>query len=273
MRPASFNLKASGILALSLVACLSLSLAARMPDDPTSSAALAAGGPVIVQAQNAGGNPNAFVPEPGFKKLFDGRTLAGWRGKEGFWSVEDGAIVGRTTKDRPSEGNTFLFAQAGDKDLIVDDFEVRLSYRITADNDKNFANSGIQYRSKDRGNFVAAGYQADFEAGTTFSGILYDEAGGAGGRGIMAMRGEQVTWDRGAKKAVTGHLGKSEEIQAKIKKDDWNDYVVIARGAHLQHFINGVPTVDVFDEAEGKRLSSGILALQLHAGQPMTVRF
>ena len=273
MRPASFNLKASGILALSLVACLSLSLAARMPDDPTSSAALAAGGPVIVQAQNAGGNPTAFVPEPGFKKLFDGRTLAGWRGKEGFWSVEDGAIVGRTTKDRPSEGNTFLFAQAGDKDLIVDDFEVRLSYRITADNDKNFANSGIQYRSKDRGNFVAAGYQADFEAGTTFSGILYDEAGGAGGRGIMAMRGEQVTWDRSAKKTVTGHLGKSEEIQAKIKKDDWNDYVVIARGMHLQHFINGVPTVDVVDEAEGKRLSSGILALQLHAGQPMTVRF
>ena len=94
-----------------------------------------------------------------------------------------------------------------------------------------------------------------------FSGILYDEAGGAGGRGIMAMRGEKVTWTSDGKKEVTGRLGKSEEIQAKIKKDDWNEYVVIARGNRLQHFINGVPTVDVFDDAEGKRLDSGILAL------------
>ncbi|HWE35195.1 MAG TPA: family 16 glycoside hydrolase [Isosphaeraceae bacterium] len=227
----------------------------------------------IVEAQLAGREPNVFVPEPGFKKLFDGRTLDGWRGKEGLWSVQDGAIVGRTTREHPTRGNTFLFAKGGDKDLIVDDFELRLSYKITADNDKNFANSGIQYRSKDKGNFVAAGYQADFEAGTTFSGILYDEAGGAGGRGIMALRGEQVTWTKDGKKEVTGHLGKSEDIQAKIKKDDWNEYTVIARGDHLQHFINGVPTVDVFDEAEGKRLTSGILALQLHAGEPMTVRF
>ena len=72
---------------------------------------------------------------------------------------------------------------------------------------------------------------------------------------------------------MTGRLGTSEEIQAKIKKDDWNEYVVIARGNHLQHFINGVPTVDVYDDSEAKRLDSGILALQLHAGEPMTVRF
>jgi putative heme-binding domain-containing protein len=227
----------------------------------------------IVAALIAGRQPDVFVPEPGFNKLFDGRTIAGWRGKDGFWSVEAGAIVGRTTKEHPTQGNTFLFAKAGDKDLIVDDFELRLSYRITADNDKKVANSGIQYRSKDRGNFVAAGYQADFEAGPTFSGILYDEAGGAGARGIMAMRGEQVTWTRGGKKEVTGHLGKSAEIQAKIKQDDWNEYVVIARGNHLQHFINGIATVDVFDDVQVKRLDSGILGLQLHAGPPMTVRF
>src|SRR5262249_13725486 len=75
------------------------------------------------------------------------------------------------------------------------------------------------------------------------------------------------------RKEVMGRLGTSEEIQAKIRKDDWNEYTVIARGNHLQHFINGVPTVDVFDDTESKRLDSGILALQLHAGPPMTVRF
>ena len=227
----------------------------------------------IVEALLTGRRPDVFVPEPGFHALFDGRSLAGWDGRPGFWSVADKAIIGRTTKENPLTGNTFLFAKAGGKDLIVDDFELRLSYRITADNDKGFANSGIQYRSQNRGNFVAAGYQADMENGSQHSGILYDEAGGAGGRGIMANRGETVTWTSSGKKEITGRLGSSEEIQAKIKKDDWNEYVVIARGNHIQHFINGAPTVDVFDDVQAKRLDKGILALQLHAGEPMTIRF
>ena len=154
----------------------------------------------------------------------------------------------------------------------MDDFELRFSYRIIANNPSGFANSGVQYRSKDLGNFVVGGYQADFEAGTTFSGILYDEAGGAGGRGIMAQRGELVTWTADGKKSVTGRLGESEAIQAKIKPNDWNEYVIIAQGNRLQHFINGVQTVGVIDEAEGKHLASGVLALQLHAGEPMTVQ-
>jgi putative heme-binding domain-containing protein len=227
----------------------------------------------IVEALIAGRTPDVFVPEPGFRKLFDRRTLAGWEGRPGFWSVEDRAIVGRTTRENPLRGNTFLFARNAGKNLIVDDFELRLSYKITADNTSGFANSGVQYRSRDKGDFVAAGYQADMEAGPMFTGVLYDEAGGAGGRGIMANRGEKVAWTSDGKKEVTGRLSSAREYQYKIKQNDWNEYLVIARGNHLQHFINGVPTVDVFDDAEGKRLESGILALQLHAGQPMTVRF
>jgi putative heme-binding domain-containing protein len=226
----------------------------------------------ILEALIAGRAPNVFVPEPGFKKLFNGHDLTGWAGRSEFWSVQDGAITGKTTKENPAKGNTFLIAQAGDKPLIVDDFELRFSYRIAADNNAGFANSGLQYRSKDLGNFVVGGYQADFEAGSRFSGILYDEARVAGGRGIMAQRGELVTWSADGKKTVTGSLGKSADIQAQIKPNDWNEYVIIAEGNRLQHFINGVQTVGVIDDAEGKRLSSGILALQLHAGEPMTVQ-
>ena len=36
--------------------------------------------------------------EEGFVSLFDGKTLKGWRGKKGFWTVENGAIVGKTPK-------------------------------------------------------------------------------------------------------------------------------------------------------------------------------
>src|SRR5204863_7912585 len=92
-------------------------------------------------------------------------------------------------------------------------------------------------------------------------------------RGIMAARGEKVVWDKDCKKQVTGSLGKSEDLQAVIKKADWNDYVIVAEGNHLQHFINGKQTVDVTDDCEAKRAMNGVLALQLHAGQPMTAQF
>lgn len=207
--------------------------------------------------------------EPGFTSLFNGKDLTGWAGRTNHWSVQDGAITGVTTKENPAKGNNFLIWRGG----TVGDFELRLSYKIVANNTAGFANSGIQYRSLERDNFVAAGYQADFEAGKTYSGILYDEAGGAGKRDIMAARGEKVVWDENCKKQVVGSVGKSEEIQAAIKKDEWNDYEVVAKGNHLVHKINGVTTVDVTDNCESKRLKSGILALQLHAGQPMTVQF
>lgn len=203
--------------------------------------------------------------EEGFKAIFNGKDLTEWDGNPKFWSVKDGTITGQTTAENPTRGNTFIVWKGG----TVEDFELRLSYKIVG------GNSGIQYRSKvvNQANWVVGGYQGDFEAGTRFSGILYDEAGVAGGRGIMAERGEKVIWDKDCKKQVTGSVGKSDEIQARIKKEDWNDYVIIAKGSHLRHFINGVPTVDVTEECESKQLKSGVLALQLHQGPPMTVQF
>ena len=150
------------------------------------------------------------------------------------------------------------------------DFELRCSFKLVANNDDGFANSGVQYRSKvlDADKWVVGGYQADMEAGPTYSGILYEERMT---RGIMAARGEKVVWSKECTKQVTGSLGSADELGKAIKKNDWNDYVVIARGNHLQHFINGKQTVDVTDEtAVGAK--KGILALQLHAGAPALVQ-
>ena len=121
----------------------------------------------------------------------------------------------------------------------------------------------------DPANWVVHGYQADMEAGSTYTGILYEE----GGRGIMVGRGEKVVWSQDGKKQVAGSVGKADEIQAAIKKGDWNDYVIIAKGNHLQQFINGNQTVDLVDEEAAKRAMSGVLALQLHAGPPMMAQF
>lgn len=210
------------------------------------------------------------IDESGLRNLFNGRDLAGWEGNPAFWSVKNGVITGRTTTENPAKENTFLVWKEGS----VDDFELRLSYKITPDNKVGFANSGIQYRSKvvDPGNWVVGGYQADIEAGKTYTGILYEERG----RGILAKRGQRTVIKEvngKTKVDVVGEVGKSDEIQAGIKTDDWNEYVIIAKGNHLTHSINGKTTVDVIDEQETKAAKSGVLALQLHAGEPMTVQF
>jgi uncharacterized protein (TIGR03067 family) len=206
--------------------------------------------------------------EEGFTSLFNGKDLTGWDGNPALWSVKDGAIVGQTSESNPIKNNTFLIWTNG----TVGDFELRCSFKIEPLNDKNFANSGIQYRSKvlDPKGWVVGGYQADMEAGKTYTGILYEERMT---RQIMAARGEKVVWDKDCKKQVTGSLGSSDGIQAAIKQGNWNDYVIIAQGNHLQHFINDRQTIDVTDDCESKRAMNGVLALQLHAGQPMRVQF
>lgn len=215
---------------------------------------------------------SASISLAGETQLFNGKDLTGWKGQPEFWSVKDGAITGQTTKEVPVKENTFLIW-----DGEVGDFELSFKYKIVDENGeaKGFGNSGVQYRSKvvKPEYSVLSGYQADFEVGKTYSGILYEEKG----RGILAKRGEKVVIHEGAapnkpKLEVTGEVGKSDEIQAGIHLGDWNDYKIVAKGGHLQHFINGMQTVDVTDEtAVGAK--TGLLGLQLHAGKPMTVQF
>ena len=200
--------------------------------------------------------------EEGFVSLFNGKDLEGWDGNPKFWSIKDGTITGQTTKENPTKGNTFIIWRNGN----VDDFELRLQYKIIN------GNSGIQYRSKDFGNWVVGGYQGDFEAGNTYSGILYEEKG----RGILAQRGQMTSVVRNGDKhrvEVLGSLGASEDIQSHINKEDWNDYKIIAVENRFVHVINNRVTAIVIDNDDDKRVGSGILALQLHAGPPMTVQF
>ncbi|MCA9200020.1 MAG: DUF1080 domain-containing protein [Planctomycetales bacterium] len=195
----------------------------------------------------------------GFTALFDGKSLDGWDGNPDFWRIEDGTITGQTTKDNPTKGNTFLIYRDGE----FANFELQLQFRIVG------GNSGIQYRSKEADKWVIGGYQADFDAPGQYSGILYEERG----RGILAMRGNKVVINADGSKENVGQTTPEAEILDAIKKEEWNDYRVIADGNHLIHEINGKVTVDVTDNQVEKRAASGLLALQLHAGPPMLVQF
>jgi type 1 glutamine amidotransferase len=201
-----------------------------------------------------------------WEALFDGKTLNGWDGDPQTWSVQDGAITGKTYNEegKKLKRNTFIVWRGGE----VDNFELELEYKIVN------GNSGIQYRSFELpdAKWGIGGYQADFEAGDTYSGILYGEQY----RGILALRGEStelVRTDGKFEKKVTGSVGDTKEIQQKIRKEDWNTYRIVADGYHFQHFINDVKTVDVTDSDLQERRAAGLLALQAHTGPAMTVQF
>lgn len=197
--------------------------------------------------------------EKGFTSLFDGKTLAGWKGLEGYWSVEDGAITGTNTRERPLQHNTFLVWQDG----RPADFELRFTFRIVG------GNSGLQYRSKlvDEAKFIVAGYQADIDGGTEYGGMLYEERG----RAFIAWRGERVTIAADGTRTVD-KFGERAELLKAIRAEDWNDYVIVAKGNHLRHWINGTLMAELTDLEKEKAATEGILAIQLHSGPPMKVQ-
>lgn len=225
---------------------------------------------------------SAFAAAPaGFKELFNGKDLTGWKGLD-FWSVKDGAIVGQTTAEKPTKGNTFLIYQGGEPA----NFELRLKFRLTAQNDKSWGNSGVQYRSKifEATGYVVAGYQADIDSPFKYTGMLYEEKG----RGILMNTGEKIrigattkvpnpkkegtTMNQTAVEKLPGAVPAADIAKA-YKLGEWNEMVIIANGNQLKHTVNGVVTAEITDNDPTLGAKSGILALQLHAGPPMTIEF
>ncbi len=202
----------------------------------------------------------APAQEDGFTSIFDGKTLEGWDGDPDFWRVEDGAITAQTTKKKPLQTNTFIVWREGE----LADFELKIEYRIFS------GNSGIQYRSfeVEGQKWVIGGYQADLDFSNEWSGITYGEKF----RNVLAKRGEKVVIGEDGEREVVGSVGDSEELQSGIKKEDWNEYHIIAKGNHLVQKINSVVMSELTDNDKIAR-ASGLLALQLHTGAPMKVQF
>jgi putative membrane-bound dehydrogenase-like protein len=136
-------------------------------------------------------------------------------------------------RSRGLKHNEFLRSR-----MMASDFRLRVKVKLVP----NAGNSGIQFRSESLPEGEIRGPQADIGAG--WWGKLYDE----NGRGILSdTSGDSF-----------------------VKINDWNDYEVIAVGSRIRTFLNGRPCVGL-DDPRGPR--RGIFGFQLHAGEPMEVRF
>lgn len=178
-----------------------------------------------------------FVLEEGYHYLYDGKSLAGWRtvGGEATFAAEGEDIVGRRG---PGE-NTFLRT-----DKTYGDFSLKMQMRWDES-----GNSGVLFRAQQRdGEGRAYGYQYELDdSERSWSGGIYDEAR----RGWLA------------------DLADKPEVRAAIRRDDWNDVEIEARGARIKTWINGVLAADILDGLDAE----GFIALQVHQGETGVMRW
>jgi len=223
----------------------------------------------IALAERAGadgsGIQQAAVEETGFVPIFNGKDLTGWDGDPRLWTVRDAMIVGQTTVAKPARHNTFLIWRAGK----LRDFVLKLKFHI------HDGNSGVQYRSQDLGDWIVSGYQGEVANDRPDPGIgtgfLYHERG----RRDIARVGEFVVIDPNGKRSVVGRVAEVKALKeaAYYQNDGWNEYTIMAYGNHLIHLVNGYQTIEMIDNDGKNSAREGILALQIHAGDPMLVEF
>jgi hypothetical protein len=204
--------------------------------------------------------------EPGFRPMFDGKTLAGWEGDPKYWRVENGALVGEITPETVIKSNTFIIWKGG----APADFELKADYRITSG-----GNSGINYRSvvvpdsvTPSNKFAMRGYQFDIDGANRDTGQNYEEKG----RLFHALRGQVTHVVGGQKPIILSAIGDSAALAEFITKD-WNAIHLIIRGNTLIHMLNGhLMSVVIDDDAPG-RMMKGEIGVQVHVGPPMKVEY
>jgi len=178
----------------------------------------------------------SVAAEEGWIELFNGENLEGWHQRNGTatYRVEDGAIVGQTTKGSP---NSFLCTDESYGDFELE-FEVMVHPRL---------NSGVQIRSQSKGGKPEGrvnGPQVEIEASGekgADAGYIYGEAAG-------------------------GWMTPDEDRKPhKLLKDgEWNHFRVVAKGPRIQTWVNGEPVSDLVDEAKYESHPSGFIGLQVH---------
>lgn len=169
-----------------------------------------------------------------FRPLFNGKDLSGWvTPADPALFAVEGGEIVGRTKGDLKK-NEFLVT-----DRAYGDFHLKAKVKLGS------GNSGIQFRSKRADDGAVSGPQAD--VADAYWGLLYEERG----RGILERFPEA-------------------EAAKIVRKGGWNDMEVIAKGDHVVITLNGTKVIDRHDP---EFASEGVIALQVHVGPAMEVRF
>lgn len=146
----------------------------------------------------------------GFRLLFDGTTLAGWRAFKrqdvSVWSVRDGSIY-----QNSGDGADLLTVEQ------FQDFELRLDWKISPG-----GNSGIFYRGTEE-------YDQIYWSAPEMQ--VLDDAGHENGVNRLTAAGSNYGLDA-APAGVVRPAG------------EWNSVRIVVRGQHVEHWMNGQKVVE-----------------------------
>ena len=198
---------------------------------------------------------NTLTPDEkktGFRLLFDGHTLNGWRdpasetppGKA--WIIEDGCL--KTTPKPPITEDLITQESYGD-------FELKFDWRISVR-----ANTGVKYRIQ-RSIFVdntkvdrSPGFEAMLEAEVNHPRSDRAKfAPGATGQDYTVAYEFQLIDDAGYPELGRGdHVHDTGALYAMIPPrvkaarpaGEWNQSRLVVKGDHFEHWINGVMVLD-----------------------------
>jgi len=221
--------------------------------------------------------PKQSKDKEGFVQIFNGKNLDGWNGDATYWSVQGGCLVGTVTPATLLKRNTFIIWQG----QMPQDFEIKIEYKVSAK-----GNSGINYRSEPIEGlpYALRGYQADLNGTNEYTGSNYEERK----RTTLANRGEKTELpplpagdsiqahtkdNQWVPKIVTASLGDAAVLGAAVKSEDWNEYHIVVKGNHMQHYVNSILMSDVTDNDTANRRFTGMLGVQVHVGPPMQIMY
>lgn len=221
-------------------------------------------------------DPLDFNDHDGYVSIFDGISLKDWVGDPAVWRVEDGAIVGESTKEKPVTNSYISF-----HGFEARDFDLKLEIKVV-----NGGGSGIQYRSKtgiawrrapaDKQpnlDWMMTGPQADFWSpafpiASEWTGQFYSENTPLG---ILAWRGEVVESAPSTQPRLIGNIGDRTPLGGYVKVNDWNQYQIVARGGTFIHILNGqLMAVYIDDDPSSSNNQSGMIGIEIE-GSPSKV--
>mgnify|MGYP005835644149 CR=1 FL=1 len=209
--------------------------------------------------------------EAGWRPLFDGKSLDGWVVKckpadreKNFWRVDQGAIL---ADSMGAKGHDYVWL-ATEKEYA--NFVLRLKFQAYKDSP---GNSGVQVRSRyDEAAGYLDGPQVDIHPpGPWRTGMVWDETRG----------NQRWLWPPVPRGKWVNEKMANPKLAFFYGPEAWNDLEITADGTKLEAVLNGVRVMEwdgsgVLDDAVHRQRQvgqRGVIALQIHKGDQLRIRF